>query len=93
MDADPVIDALGYPKTHKLLLTTAESCRAGAMVTLLADLPGTCVVLESGYGVYSLQAKQRLIGVSPLNIEHYGLTSEAVTWEMALGALKGMMQQ
>jgi len=28
MDADPVIDALGYPKTHKLLLTTAESCIA-----------------------------------------------------------------
>ena len=48
MDADPVIDALGYLTTHKLLLTTAESCRAGAMVTLLADLPGIGEVLESG---------------------------------------------
>lgn len=88
MAADPVLDVLEYLKNHKLLLTTAESCTAGAMVALLAELPGTGEVLESGYVVYSPQAKQRLLGVSPHTIERYGLTSEAVAWEMALGALK-----
>lgn len=88
MAADAVLDALEYLKIHKLLLTTAESCTAGAMVALLAELPGTGEVLESGYVVYSPKAKQRLLGVSPQTIERYGLTSEAVAWEMALGALK-----
>src|SRR5690606_30824615 len=79
---------LDYLKRHDLVLTTAESCTAGRMVALLAEKPGTGEVLESGYVVYSPKAKQRLLGVSPLTIERYGLTSEAVAWEMALGALK-----
>ncbi|MCP6134557.1 CinA family protein, partial [Klebsiella pneumoniae] len=44
--------------------------------------------MESGYVVYSPSAKQRLLGVSEATIERYGLTSEAVAWEMARGALK-----
>ncbi|WP_295487055.1 CinA family protein [uncultured Pseudomonas sp.] len=85
---DSVATALQYFKDHRLMLTTAESCTAGAMVTLLAALPGAGEVLESGYVVYSPSAKRRLLGVSPETIERYGLTSEAVAWEMALGALK-----
>ncbi|MBI6939861.1 CinA family protein [Pseudomonas putida] len=88
MATDPVLETLDYLKSHKLVLTTAESCTAGAMVALLAALPGTGEVLESGYVVYSPSAKKRLLGVSPQTIERYGLTSEAVAWEMALGALK-----
>lgn len=88
MTTDPVLEALDYLKAHKLVLTTAESCTAGAMVALLAAVPGTGEVLESGYVVYSPSAKKRLLGVSPQTIERYGLTSEAVAWEMALGALK-----
>ncbi|WP_434519716.1 CinA family protein [Pseudomonas sp. NFX1] len=88
MSKDPVFEALYYLRTHNLVLTTAESCTAGAMVSLLAAVPGTGEVLESGYVVYSPSAKRRLLGVSQQTIERYGLTSEAVAWEMALGALK-----
>ncbi|MDR6713806.1 PncC family amidohydrolase [Pseudomonas hunanensis] len=88
MPKDAVLATLDYLKQHGLLLTTAESCTAGFMAALLAEAPGTGEVLESGYVVYSPSAKQRLLGVSPLTIERYGLTSEAVAWEMALGALK-----
>ena len=88
MSKDPVFEALFYLRTHNLVLTTAESCTAGAMVSLLAAVPGTGEVLESGYVVYSPSAKRRLLGVSQQTIERYGLTSEAVAWEMALGALK-----
>ena len=64
MTTDPVLEALDYLKAHKLVLTTAESCTAGAMVALLAAVPGTGEVLESGYVVYSPSAKKRLLGVS-----------------------------
>lgn len=89
MTTDPVTATLGYLKDHKLILTTAESCTAGCMVALLAAAPGTGEVLDSGYVVYSPNAKKRLLGVSAETIERYGLTSEAVAWEMALGALRG----
>ena len=85
---DPVLAALGYLKDNRLILTTAESCTAGCMVALLAAVPGTGEVLESGYVVYSPSAKKRLLGVSAETIERYGLTSETVAWEMALGALR-----
>ncbi|CAI8909222.1 CinA family protein [Pseudomonas soli] len=88
MRQDPVHAALAYLKQNHLLLTTAESCTAGAMVALLAGVPGTGEVLESGYVVYSAHAKQRLLGVDPQTIERFGLTSEAVAWEMARGALR-----
>ncbi len=79
---------LDYLKQQHLLLTTTESCTAGRMVALLAESPGTGEVLESGYVVYSPEAKKRLLGVSDITIERYGLTSEAVAWEMAIGALR-----
>ncbi len=88
MENDPVLAALGYLKNNKLILSTAESCTAGCLVALLAAVPGTGEVLESGYVVYSPSAKKRLLGVSAETIERYGLTSEAVAWEMALGALR-----
>lgn len=88
MASEPVLAALGYLKDNKLILTTAESCTAGCMVALLAAVPGTGEVLESGYVVYSPSAKKRLLGVTAETIERYGLTSEAVAWEMALGALR-----
>lgn len=88
MATEPVLAALGYLKDNQLILSTAESCTAGCMVALLATVPGTGEVLESGYVVYSPSAKKRLLGVSPETIERYGLTSEPVAGEMALGALR-----
>ena len=88
MPNNVIAQAFDYLEAHDLVLTTAESCTAGAMIAALASIPGTGAVLESGYVVYSPAAKQRLLGVSPVTIERYGLTSEAVAWEMALGALK-----
>lgn len=87
MTPNPVIAALTYLKDNHLVLTTAESCTAGCLVALLAAVPGTGEVLESGYVVYSPSAKRRLLGVRPETIERCGLTSEAVAREMALGAL------
>lgn len=77
-----------YLQAHSLLLTTAESCTAGRIVALLAEVPHCGDVLESGYVVYSPEAKQRLLGVSAKTIAHFNLTSNEVAREMVLGALR-----
>jgi len=79
---------LDYLKARELQLTTAESCTAGKVVGLLSEIPGSGSCIESGYVVYSPEAKQRLLGVSPDTIERHNLTSEAVAREMAAGALR-----
>lgn len=79
---------LDYLKEHELQLTTAESCTAGKVVGLLSEVPGSGSCIESGYVVYSPEAKQRLLGVKPETIERHNLTSEAVAREMAAGALR-----
>jgi PncC family amidohydrolase len=78
-----------YLKKQSLLLSTAESCTAGQMIALLASVPGAGALLESGYVVYSPEAKQRILHVDAQTIETYGLTSEEVALEMARGAIDG----
>jgi PncC family amidohydrolase len=73
---------------HQLMLTTAESCTAGLMTGLLADVEGCGKVLESGYVTYTIGAKHAMLGVSLQTIQAHGLTSEEVAREMAVGALR-----
>lgn len=80
--------AVAYLRGHALRLTTAESCTAGKIVTLLSEVEGSGALIESGYVVYSPEAKQRLLNVSPNTIETFNLTSCEVAREMALGALR-----
>lgn len=77
-----------YLQDHSLYLTTAESCTAGRIVSLLAEVPHCGEVLESGYVVYSPEAKHRLLGVSLKTVEQFNLTSNEVAREMAVGALR-----
>jgi nicotinamide-nucleotide amidase len=81
-------DVVAYLRDADLLLATAESCTAGEIITLLAQVPGSGSLIECGYVVYSPQAKQRLLGVSPQTIERFNLTSCEVAREMVLGALR-----
>lgn len=80
-------DTVHYLREQSLLLTTAESCTAGKIITLLSEVEGSGELIESGYVVYSLEAKQRLLRVSAETIETFNLTSCEVAQEMALGAL------
>lgn len=80
-------EIVAFLKDNRVKLTTAESCTCGLMASLLGDVPGCGKVLDSGFVVYSPDAKQKLLGVDPQTIETYGLTSEEVATEMALGAL------
>lgn len=77
-----------YLKKHALILATAESCTAGRIVALLAEIPGSGSLIECGYVVYSPEAKQRLLGVSAKTIADFNLTSVEVAREMAMGVLR-----
>lgn len=79
---------INFLETQKLTLTTAESCTAGLQASMLADVPGCGAVLQNGYVVYSIAAKHDCLGVSLHTVELFGLTSEEVAREMAIGALK-----
>ncbi len=76
-----------YMREHKLLLVTAESCTSGLIAATLADVPGAGQLLDCAFVTYSVEAKQRCLGVKQETIEQNNLTSEAVAREMALGAL------
>lgn len=76
-----------YLQRFNLVLTTAESCTAGMVISLLADIEGCGSVMESGYVVYSPQAKKRLLKVRQETIDEFNLTSEEVAREMVCGAL------
>ncbi|WP_437882954.1 CinA family protein [Pseudomonas sp. LRF_L74] len=83
-----VEQVVSFLEKYQLSLTTAESCTAGLMASMIADVPGGGSVLESGFVVYSASAKNTLLGVSFETMRKHGLSSEEVAREMAVGALK-----
>lgn len=79
---------IAYLRKHELCLVTAESCTAGMVTALLADVPGAGAFLDCGLVTYSEISKKRLLKVSQKTIDKYTLTSEHVAREMAAGALR-----
>jgi PncC family amidohydrolase len=75
-----------FMRDNKLTLVTAESCTAGMIASMLADIPGAGTLLDCAFIVYSPDAKRRCLGVSQETLDRHNLTSEAVAREMALGA-------
>lgn len=84
---------LSYLEQKKLILTTAESCTAGQIIHLLAKIPGSGACLDTGYVVYSIPAKKRVLGVKQETITKYNVTSEEVAREMVQGALNNTPAQ
>lgn len=70
------------------MLATAESCTGGWIAKVCTDLAGSSVWFERGFVTYSNEAKQDMLGVKTETLAQYGAVSEAVTAEMAAGALQ-----
>ena len=84
MDMNQLVTFL---QAHKLRLVTAESCTAGLIASTIADVEGAGELLDCAFVTYSPEAKMKCLGVRPETIAEFGLTSEQVAREMALGAL------
>lgn len=79
---------LRYLEDNRLRLVTAESCTAGMVASMLADLPGSGSWLDCAFVTYSPDAKMAVLGVQHDTIDRFGLTSEEVAREMSEGAIR-----
>lgn len=74
-------------RERDLLLVTAESCTAGLIAAMLADVEGAGALLDCAFVVYSPDSKQHALGVPGRILRAYNLTSEPVARAMGRGAL------
>ena len=78
---------VGFLASRGLKLATAESCTAGLIASVLAEVPGSGSCLDVGFVTYSPSGKAGFLGVRQETMDRFGLTSEEVAREMAEGAL------
>ncbi len=72
---------------HKQVLTLAESCTGGLVSAVLTEIPGSSEWFDSGFVVYSNQAKFDMLNVKSEHLDMFGAVSEEVAADMAVGAL------
>jgi len=66
-------------------VSTAESCTGGLIASMIVNVPGCSSVFNQGFITYANDAKVKYLGVLKETIEEYGVVSEAVVTQMALG--------
>ena len=82
-----------YKVVEKLIekgyhITCSESCTAGLACAKLVNVPDASKVLNVSFTTYADEAKVKYLGVDPETIRDFGVVSEEVAAEMALGAAK-----
>lgn len=80
--AEKVVNLL---KKSNYTISFAESCTGGKAVAGIIDIPSTSSVLHSSFVTYANEAKINLLNVNPDTIEKFGVVSEQVVREMAIG--------
>lgn len=84
-NAEKLVNLLIEKKLH---ITTAESCTGGMVASRIVDVANASKVFNVAYVTYANEAKEKYLNVDSKTIEKYGIVSEEVTKQMALGALK-----
>lgn len=74
-------------KRAGILAATAESCTGGLIIAAMTDIPGSSSMVDRGFVTYSNEAKQEMLGVSPVTLDAHGAVSAETAREMAAGAL------
>ncbi len=69
-------------------ISFAESCTAGLASARLVNVANASKVFDASFVTYANKAKISYLGVSEMSIDHFGVVSEQVALEMALGAAK-----
>lgn len=84
-NAEKLVNLLIEKKLH---ITTAESCTGGMVASRIVDVANASKVFNVAYVTYANETKEKYLNVDSKTIEKYGVVSEEVTKQMALGALK-----
>ncbi len=66
-------------------ISFAESITGGLCVAKLINVPNASKVLNESFVTYSNESKMKYLNVSKQTIDLYGVVSEDVAYEMALG--------
>jgi nicotinamide-nucleotide amidase len=68
-------------------ITVAESCTGGLIASSITEIAGASKVFEAGFITYSNEMKQRMLGVTDLQLSD-GAVAEQVVKAMAEGAIR-----
>lgn len=63
-------------------ISFAESCTGGALASTLTKIPGVSKIFKGSFVTYSIEYKERFLGVQDKTIEKYGVVSYEVAEEM-----------
>lgn len=69
-------------------ISVAESITGGMITSSIVDIAGASSVLLEGAVTYSIQAKCNRLGINPHFVDEYGVVSQQVAQEMAVGLRK-----
>ncbi len=69
-------------------ISMAESCTGGMLASSIVSVADASKVFDASFVTYANEAKMKYLGVSEENIMKYGVVSEAVAGEMAIGCAK-----
>jgi PncC family amidohydrolase len=70
-----------------LTMAAAESCTAGLVADLIAQVPGASRFFWGSFVTYTIDAKVNLLGIDAHLIRRYGAVSRETACAMAAGAL------
>jgi PncC family amidohydrolase len=85
---DPAAGLIETLAAESLTLAAAESCTAGLVADLIAQVPGASRVFWGSFVTYSADAKIKLLGLDPVTIRRYGAVSRETALAMAECALE-----
>ncbi len=68
-------------------ITLAESCTGGMIASMLTKVSGASKIFETGFVTYANQSKEKILGVSPSDLNNFGAVSKQTVLAMAQGAL------
>ncbi|MDE7213042.1 MAG: CinA family protein, partial [Anaeroplasmataceae bacterium] len=69
-------------------MSCAESCTGGLLASNIIEVPAASTVFDMSFVTYANEAKVQLVDVKEETIETYGVVSEEVAREMAIGCAK-----
>ncbi|MDR2740067.1 MAG: nicotinamide-nucleotide amidohydrolase family protein [Treponema sp.] len=87
MTESPAKTLIETLSAKNLRLAAAESCTAGLVADLIAQVPGASRVFWGSFVTYSVEAKVKLLGVDAEAIRRHGAVSRETAGAMASGAL------
>lgn len=67
----------------RLLISCAESCTGGMLISRIISVPGASLVTEESYVTYSDPTKAKILGIKPKFLKEYGTVSGEAAGKMA----------